>query len=58
MGEDVGVSHLDVGVVGFSMDSLVLSEGVERAEEDPECEVGRSTFSNLAHPPRPIPASP
>ena len=50
MGEDVGVSHLDVGVVGFSMDSLVLSEGVERAEEDPECEGGRSTS--------PIPASP
>ena len=54
----MGVPPLDVGVVGFSMGSLVLSEGVERAEEDPECEVGRSTFSNLAHPPRPIPASP
>ena len=54
----MGVPPLDVGVVGFSMGSVVLSEGVEWEEEDPECEVGRSTLSNLAHPLRPIPASP
>ena len=34
--EDVGVSLLDVGVLGFFICSLVLSEGVEWAEEDSE----------------------
>jgi hypothetical protein len=34
--EDVGVPPFEVGVVGFSMCSLVLSEGVERADDDPE----------------------
>jgi len=47
--DEVGVlPPLDVGVAGFSECSLVFSEGVERADDDPECDGGRSPRSTLA----------
>ena len=52
--EEVGVLPLEVGVDGFSICSLVLRDGVERADEDPECEGGRSRSNlTLDDPPAP-----